>query len=79
MGEGMMGHSWPPLRALPVSPRLVCIILTSSLHLFLSPQLIAFSIQDHGSSSRGKLCIELGDLLAGFNVTYSLPPVFERL
>lgn len=33
-------------------------ILTSSLHLFLSPQIIAFSIQDHGSS-HGKPCIEL--------------------
>lgn len=53
-------------------------ILTSSLHLFLSPQIIAFSIQDHGGSS-GKLCIELGNLLMGFKVIYSLQCVFEHL
>lgn len=68
----MMRHGWPPPRALPVSPRLVCMhVLVSLLHLFLSPQIFEFNIQDHGSRN-GTLCTMLGNLPAGFKVLYSL-------
>lgn len=74
-GEG----TFTSASACPSCISMACVhILTSSLHLFLSPQIIAFSIQDHGGSS-GKLCTELGNLLAGFKVIYSLQRVFEHL
>lgn len=73
-----MGHSRPPLRALPVSPQLVCVSSRLRCTCSSALKIIAFSIQDHGGSS-GKLCLELGNLLAGFNVIYSLGRVFEHL
>lgn len=74
-GEG----TFTATSACPSCVSTACVhILTSSLHLFLSPQITVFSIQDHGGSS-GKLCTELGNLLAGFKVIYSLQRVFEHL
>lgn len=67
----MMRRCWPPLHVLPVSPRLVCMSSCTLLHLFLSPQIIEFSIQDHGGSN-GTLYTMLGNLPAEFKVIYSL-------
>lgn len=60
-----------PTSACPSCVPTACLhIFLSLLHLLLCPQSTKFSIQDHGSSSV-KLRTKLGQLLAGFKVTYS--------